>query len=154
MVAISQVLSPFVLLVVTLLFSLILFYVGKRRWGLFFLLTMVCATLSSVLAKSIFQIARPIDSLVPEIGWGFPSGHATAVAVFFFSLLYAIEERVSDKTIVLLWGLVSVSLVLATGLSRVYLGVHFITDVLAGFALGTFWVTLGILLFERTKNHA
>ena len=153
MIAVSQVLSPFVLLVLTILFSVVLFVLHKKRWALFFLATMLCATLSSVLFKSLFQIARPVDAMIPEIGWGFPSGHATAVSVFFFSLYYAIEEKIHDSTVVFLWGLVSVGLVFMTGFSRVYLGVHFVTDVLAGLALGIFWVTAGILVFERTKRN-
>lgn len=148
MIGVSRALDPWVLSFVFLVFSLVLVYRKKYAWAFFFALSMFCAVISAVLLKDFFQIARPVDQVVPEIGWGFPSAHATAVAVFFFSLFYSIEEKIEDSAIIFLWGLVSLGLVLAVGLSRIYLEVHFASDVLAGFALGTFWVTLAILTFE------
>lgn len=149
MVGISDALNPYMLLALSLLFSSYLIVKKNTGWALFFLLSLLCALLSAVWFKDFFQMMRPVQSVVPEIGWGFPSSHATGVAVFFFSLFYAIDKKIHDSAVVLLWFLVSVGLVLGTGLSRVYLGVHFATDVLAGFALGTFWVTLAILVFEK-----
>lgn len=153
MVGISDALNPYMLLALSLLFSSYLIVKKNTGWALFFLLSLLCALLSAVWLKDIFQMMRPVQSIIPEIGWGFPSSHATGVAVFFFSLFYAIDKKIHDSAVVLLWFLVSVGLALGTGLSRVYLGVHFATDVLAGFALGTFWVTVSIMIFEKIHEH-
>jgi undecaprenyl-diphosphatase len=153
MIGISKAMDPAVLLLLALALSIFLALKKKVVWAIFFLLTMFCAVISAILLKDFFHIARPVDQIVPEIGWGFPSSHATMVAVFFFSILYGIEEKIHDNAVIFLWILVSVGLTLATGFSRVYLGVHFATDVLAGFALGTFWVTLAILSIEKLKER-
>jgi len=153
MVGVSDAMNPFVLLVFSLLFSSYLIVKKNTGWALFFLLSLACALVSAVFLKDLFQMMRPVEQVIPEIGWGFPSSHATGVAVFFFSLFYAIDRKIHDSAVVLLWFLVSVGLTLGTGLSRVYLGVHFATDVLAGFALGTFWVTVSIMIFEKIHEH-
>ncbi len=153
MIGISTAINPTALLVVSILCSALLLAKKKRSWAVFFFITIVSAVFTAVLFKSIFQTARPRDQIVPEIGFGFPSAHATAVAVFFLTFAYAIKEKVHDTAIVYLWMLVSAGLIAITGFSRVYLGVHFISDVFAGFALGIFWATLGILVMEQRKKY-
>lgn len=153
MILISDILSPLMLSLVSSVMTGFLIYTKRYRWAVFFCMTMACALLSVLLLKDIFQIARPVDQIIPEVGWGFPSGHATAAAVFLLTYLYAIYEKVHKHAAMFLWGIVAFVLLISVGVSRVYLGVHFATDVLAGFALGTSWASLGILVFERQSFY-
>ncbi len=153
MIVTTEAFDPYMLFSLTLILTTIFISYKKYLWAFFFMMTIVCAGLSSIVLKDLFQIARPLEQVITETGWSFPSSHATGVAVFFFLTSYAIEKRIHESAIAFLWILVAVSFVIATGFSRIYLGVHVTTDVLAGFALGTFWATLGIIMFEHRKNH-
>lgn len=146
---VSDVVSPQVLVITSIILALILTIFKKNKWAIFLLITMGIGMLSVILLKDMFAIARPDLGLIRESGWGFPSGHTAAVAVFFFSILFALEETVSDYRLVFLWGFISFVFVFAIGFSRVYLGVHWFSDVVAGFALGVFWVSLVALIYEK-----
>lgn len=152
MLAISNVLDPFLLFFVSFAFFIILLFLKKRPLAYFFFLTMLLGTISSLILKQMFAVVRPVSDLTTAFGWSFPSGHATGVAIFFITLLYAVEEKISDRALEILFGIVSIALILASGFSRIYLGVHWSTDVLAGFALGLFWATLGILILKQYQE--
>lgn len=85
--------------------------------------------------KDIFTRARPgiVLPLVLEKGYSFPSGHSMAAAAFYGFLIYLLwRSRKSDR--LKKWGTaLLISLILLAGFSRIYLGVHYLTDVLAGF---------------------
>lgn len=148
MIAISTVLSPYVISAFSL--ALIGIFILKKRfvWAVFFACSVILTLLSALFLKDVFQVARPGTALIKEVGWSFPSAHAAAASVFFFSVLYWIEENVHDGAIIALWAITSIFLVVAVGLSRTYLEVHWMTDVLAGFALGAFWVSATLLMLE------
>jgi undecaprenyl-diphosphatase len=152
MESISAMFHPVSLVICTALIAF--FFVLRRRlaWAAFFLLTMACSVVSVLVAKELFAVARPISVVTPEWGWSFPSLHASTVAVFFLSLVYGIEEKIHRHIVVVFWGMAGFLCVCAVGFSRVYLGAHWVSDVLAGFALGAFWASLGILLLERVHE--
>lgn len=90
-----------------------------------------------------FLVARPRPplflQLVPSSGWSFPSGHATESAAVYFGLVCMAarnKTRPAIKTVAYALAFVAVSLI---GISRVYLGVHWPTDVVYGWALGSAW---------------
>lgn len=112
---------------------------GRRADALFFALAVGGAATLNVLAKLLFQRARPSlwPSLAPEADYGFPSGHAMgslAVVAALSILLWRTRWR---WTILALGSL----FVVAVGLSRVYLGVHYPSDILAGWSASLAWVT-------------
>lgn len=99
------------------------------------------ATLESLL-KVIFQRPRPdYPHLVRALGFSFPSGHATVSAAVFATMAYLAYSRMRPGKARLLVLLAALALILMVGISRVYLGVHYPSDVLAGFAVGGFWAT-------------
>jgi undecaprenyl-diphosphatase len=98
--------------------------------------------------KIIIARNRPIHQLVDTSGYSFPSGHATMSMIFFALLIYYFKNHISDKIFKYLSITLSVILILSIGFSRIYLNVHWFTDVIAGFALGLFWLTLMILFLE------
>ena len=110
-----------------------------RSDALFFALTVGGAAGLNVVAKLLFQRARPAlwPALLPEHDYGFPSGHAMgslAVVVALVILLWRARWR---WPVLVLGGL----FVVAVGLSRVYLGVHYPSDILAGWSASLAWVT-------------
>ncbi len=120
----------------------------SRVWGIVF----AGALLNDVL-KSHFQRHRPEfqNPFVLEASWSFPSGHAMGSLIGYGLLAYLLSLAVPR----LRWAVVmgTVLLVSAIGFSRLYLGAHYFSDVIAGYAAGTVWLSgsfLGIGLLQRT----
>lgn len=117
---------------------------GWRRAALFFAVTMAGAALLNMVLKLSFQRTRPapfFDTPLPS-SYSFPSGHALMSFCFYGALAAIITIRTRSRTgRVAIWTLAAL-LVALIGLSRVYLGVHYPSDVLAGYAAATVWVAV------------
>jgi membrane-associated phospholipid phosphatase len=117
----------------------------KRRWkreAILFVITMVGASVLNVTLKLAFQRQRPTPyfSLLPPESYSFPSGHSLGSCCFYGALAALLAARAySLRTKVLLW-ICGILMFLTIGLSRIYLGVHYTTDVIAGFVAAFFWV--------------
>ena len=94
--------------------------------------------------KTLFARARPVEQLVAATGFSFPSGHAWAATVFYGMMVYLAWRLTTNPALRALAAVAGVALVVAVGLSRVVLNVHFLTDVVAGWAAGTAWL-VGVL---------
>ncbi len=133
--------SPTIITVVTVIAVLYLALAGKRRLSL---LVAASIGLGAILEKSLklaFDRARPeiVPHLVSVHSPSFPSGHAT-LSAFTYLTLGALLARAETRQRVRLFVLiVSVAITLLIGASRVYLGVHWPTDVLAGWTIGAAW---------------
>ncbi|HVF69803.1 MAG TPA: phosphatase PAP2 family protein, partial [Xanthomonadales bacterium] len=78
----------------------------------------------------------------------FPSGHSMNSSVFFLSLTYFIFRNTRNRKLGIILTIFSGIIVVLIGLSRIYLGVHFPSDVLGGYAAGLLWF-VAVLLFEK-----
>lgn len=101
------------------------------------------------LLKEIFQRPRPLEPLIHQLEYSFPSGHAMNSFVFYGALTYFVFWHMKNKTLGLVFSIGAGLLVLTIGISRVYLGVHFPSDVLAGFLVGLCWMGV-VILVEKT----
>lgn len=133
-----------------LLFSALAFYLKGRSISVALLVvsTVGGIVLTTVL-KAIFERARPeiIDSGYTASFYSFPSGHATVAVGFYGTLILLVAWRLSGFWCLLVAAL-GILLVLLIGLSRLHLGVHYPTDILAGFLAASLWVSsVGFALF-------
>ena len=133
---------------IVLIITSLLLALKKFKAALWYSLTMIIgALLLNGAAKGFFGRARPdnIEALVQEPTFSFPSGHAMGSMILFGGLAFLICRMVrrekTFKGLVIFFCLVTA---LAVGLSRIYLGVHYPSDVLAGFSLGAAWLFLSI----------
>jgi undecaprenyl-diphosphatase len=152
MLAVSFVFHPVVLIGISGVLFVFLLLIRKKHLSLFFFSTMVVSILSGLVLKTVFGVVRPLNSIAIETGASFPSNHAVGAMVFFMTLLYVVLKEVRDRTIRFLFGIVAIFMVIISGFSRLYLGVHWLSDVLASFALGLFWVTLAILILKKYQE--
>ncbi len=142
----------FVVVLVTICFSLLLWY--KRYWAAQILfLTCLGAVILNQGLKLVFVRPRPQlwPHLIVEHTYSYPSGHALGSAVLygFLAVLLAREYpryRMGIYSIAIL-------LVAAIGLSRLFLGVHYPTDIIAGYAVGIPWLSACIKLLQIGSNR-
>jgi membrane-associated phospholipid phosphatase len=138
----------------TVLLGLILLW-KKRAWYLLPLLAAVLGSgLSSRLSKLHFQRERPLHLAYydPEATYSFPSGHATSSMALVGILCYFILLEVKNTRARVALCLAGAMYILLMGMSRIYLGVHFFTDVVAGYLLGLLWVLLAVGLLEYAAH--
>jgi len=116
---------------------------GKWRTGAFLAFVVVTGTLISNALKVFFDRPRPdLTGIVHVATASFPSGHATVSAVTYLSLGVVLARASDRKRLKLFYIAVAIFLTAIVGLSRLYLGVHYPTDVAAGWALGAAWAIL------------
>lgn len=133
-----------VLTVVTLIVLGYLIVVGKRGAALLVLMSIGGGTVISFLLKSLFDRPRPdiVPHAVEVATASFPSGHAMLSAVIYVTLGGLLARFLSGRRAKVYVVGVAVLMSVAIGISRVYLGVHWPTDVLAGWSLGAAWALL------------
>lgn len=110
------------------------------------------AFLNNVLLKLIFRRERPLDMLVQEHGYSFPSGHSFVAVAFYGFLIYLIINSNWNKKIKVILSSILIGLILMIGISRIYLGVHYPTDVTAGFIGGVIYLIIFIEIVNRVKG--
>jgi undecaprenyl-diphosphatase len=124
---------------------------SRRSIALFLLLSVAGGYLVNDLLKFGFDRARP-DFVVPSVriySASFPSGHASLSAVTYLTLAILLARGEPARSVRLYFIAIALGLTLVVGLSRVYLGVHYPTDVLAGWCFGSAWALGARLLAER-----
>jgi undecaprenyl-diphosphatase len=147
--------SPAVLTLITV--AALGFIALKRQWGAaLFVLGSICGgTAVSFAVKELVQRPRPdfIAAVAQTQTYSFPSGHAFLSAVTFLTLgaLLARVQRQAEVKIYLL--AVAITITVLVGISRVYIGVHWPTDVLAGWCAGAAWAILCWLIAERLQAN-
>lgn len=128
------------MLQVLLLFLLSYFSIKNWRIPLFATIVVLSTFLVNIVLKNLFARLRPDETLrlveISEGSLSYPSGHSmTAIAFYGFLALLVIRTKVKSYLKVLI-NLVLIVLILVVGISRIYLGVHYPSDVLAGFWTG------------------
>lgn len=128
---------------------------GRKRHALVLAGTVLLAELSSDLAKTFYARARP--ELVPHGSYvysnSFPSGHSTLSAATYLTLAVLISHLEPNRWTKAMVFVVAAALVIGIGFSRVYLGVHWPSDVLAGWSLGAAWALAAWTVLRRIARR-
>lgn len=137
---------------VCILVAGLLVWRGRRWLALAWVLAVAGNGVLNTTLKQVFERVRPVhdDGLVMAHGFSFPSGHSSGSVVLYGMLAYVLCRFVAPR-----WHLplvlAAVALAFTVGVSRVFLRVHFASDVLAGFASGTAWLVVCITSVDLTR---
>ena len=121
-------------ILVFLLVAILIKIVRGIRYSIIFLSSIFLTGVSVLLLKILFNVARPSDSVISAFGQSFPSYHATVSTVFFIMLMYVFDRFFKSSGRILFNSICTASILLIS-FSRIYLGVHWFSDVIAGILL-------------------
>ena len=119
--------------------------IKNKKIGLSIISNIVIITILNQLLKRILQRPRPTEfRIVEETGYSFPSGHSMVSMAFYGYLIYLIYRYIKNKYVK--WTLITILsiLICLIGISRIYLGVHYTSDVLGGFLLSISYLVIYI----------
>lgn len=131
----------------------LLFFYDDKKIKIIIPIYVIGISLITLLMKNIFVRVRPIElMIIKETGYSFPSGHSSSSIAFYGLLAYLVYKSNLKK-----WkkiSLISLLLLLSLliGISRIYLGVHYSTDVLAGFMVGIIYFVVFIYVYDFERS--
>jgi membrane-associated phospholipid phosphatase len=131
-------------------------FIKKHKWYSIKIPALALSSLGLMfLLKNAFSRERPAIPLLKEAaGLSFPSGHALMSMTFYGLIIYIIFKTVENRP--LKWTLITmlILLIMIIGLSRVYLRVHYASDVIAGYCVGFLWLVFAIWLLNRLEKYS
>ena len=153
-VAATMIGSPVVLGIIVAIVAAVLIVRHRYRWAVYLVVTTGIGSLMLIELKRYFARARPdlAEALRRASGYSFPSGHSMGSAIVFGALGYLAlrsQRTWRAKAAVLA---AAMTLVATIAVSRVYLGVHWISDVGAGVTIGALWVTIATVAYETSRR--
>lgn len=133
-----------------ILTAICLIVIKEKKIGLAIALNLMLECILNTSLKLILQRPRPIDHrLIEETGYSFPSGHSMASMAFYGFLIYLIYKNIKNKHIKRA-SIIGLSvLIILIGASRIYLGVHYTSDVIAGFLIAIAYLIVYTNLIKK-----
>ena len=152
---VTQLGSPLFLIPMTMIASLIFLHLRRIRGAILLTATMAGVSLLNWILKLFFQRERPVPffGLSVPSSYSFPSGHSLASFCFYGALAALVTARLRSPVLRAVVWASAVVIIVAVGFSRLYLGVHYATDVIAGYATGFVWV-LTVASADRVFRRA
>ena len=132
------------ILLMSAVLAVVLWRAGRHWWLLSLLLSVPGGLLLNVAVKNIVRRPRPRfeDALLSLKTYSFPSGHTAGATVFYGFLTLLLFAHVHDKPHRFVIAVAAAGMVLLVGLSRIYLGVHYVSDVAGAIVEGLLWLAL------------
>lgn len=147
--------SVSVLTLFVIVISIVLIYLKEKRLFLYLMTISTGAVLLPTILKHTFNRTRPsaFEHLVNVSSSSYPSGHALASTTLFLSFAFIAAKKAKSRINEMLFYAGALTVIFLVSFSRMYLGVHYPTDVFAGISLGVAWYALvSALFFYETKN--
>ena len=136
----------FVILLTTILF----FAIKDKKIGISIIANLGIVTILNQIIKFIMQRPRPTEfRIIEETGYSFPSGHSMVSLAFYGYLVYLIYKYINNKHLKRTLIIILSILICVIGVSRIYLGVHYTSDVLGGFLISLAYLIIYIELVNK-----
>ena len=132
-------------IILIILAPMLFIFIKNKKIGISVILNLVIITVLNQLLKRIVQRPRPTEfRIVEESGYSFPSGHSMVSMAFYGYLIYLIYKHVKNKYLKWISIILLSILICSIGISRIYLGVHYTSDVLGGFFISISYLIIYI----------
>ncbi len=150
---ITQFGNPLSLILLTIAMMIFFYLQREKIASLYMGLNLILgAGLLNHLVKLVYQRPRPaIKHLVTETSFSFPSGHAMGSMIFFGSLILLVSLLTTNEKIQLTLKILCGGMIFLIGLSRIYLGVHYLSDIIGGYLLGLTWLFATYPLYQKMR---
>ena len=136
----------FVISLTTILF----FVIKDKKIGISIITNLGIVTILNQIIKFIMQRPRPTEfRIIEETGYSFPSGHSMVSLAFYGYLIYLIYKYINNKHLKRTLIIILSVLICIIGVSRIYLGVHYTSDVLGGFLISFAYLIIYIELVNK-----
>jgi len=137
---------------------ILIFYfllVKKQNWFSIRVITIAISSLVlMLLLKQLFQRKRPLSPLLKAAkGLSFPSGHAIMAVTFYGLLIYILQHSITIDWLKWLVTVLVTVLIILIGFSRIYLRVHYASDVAAGFIIGLLWLLISLAVLKWLEGY-
>jgi membrane-associated phospholipid phosphatase len=137
---------------------ILIFYfivVKKQTWFSIRVITIAISSLVlMLLLKQLFQRKRPLSPLLKAAkGLSFPSGHAIMAVTFYGLLIYILQHAITIDWLKWILFTLVVGLIILIGFSRIYLRVHYASDVLGGFIIGLLWLLISLAILKWLEGY-
>ena len=134
---------------ILLTFALFIFIKNKKQ-GFLVVINLIIVTILNQLLKFILQRPRPTEfRIIDESGYSFPSGHSMISMAFYGFIIYLIYKNIKNKYLKIFLITILSLLIVMIGISRIYLGVHYTSDVCAGFLISIAYLVIYIKILKR-----
>ncbi len=154
MLSITKLCDPYEAFVIFLIFGI--FMIIKKKKYLFYIFTIATGLgiILTEIIKFLVERTRPPMHLLMETGYSFPSAHATIAAVFLLSAIFLISPLLQNRFSKIVWLTICIIIFPLVAISRIYLSVHFTTDVLASIIIGCgSFLFADIIMAYRNSNR-
>ena len=137
---------------------ILIFYfilIKKQSWYSIRVITIAISSLVlMLLLKQLFQRKRPLSPLLKAAkGLSFPSGHAIMAVTFYGLLIYILQHTIEIDWLRWITTTLIVVLIILIGFSRIYLRVHYASDVLGGFIIGLLWLLISLAIIKWLEGY-
>ena len=144
--------TGFMIIIATILTLLFIFKWKRKDIAKLIPCSLIFVTIANQLLKAIFQRQRPIGyRLIEMTGYSFPSGHAMVSMAFYGLLIYIIYHLVDNKRLRSSLVTLNILIIILIGISRVYLGVHYLSDIITGYSISIIYLLLLAKLLKKYK---
>ncbi len=143
--------SKIIMIIIAIAVAVLLYLEKRKKQSLVFALTLGAGLILEQIFKFILERGRPAVQLILENDYSFPSGHSIFSIILFSFIICFYKDKIKNRAIKVLFILINIFLIILIGFSRIYLNVHWLTDVIGGYALGFFLFCLGVLILENKK---
>lgn len=130
----------------------VLYKQERKKDSLILFISLATGYILEQLVKILIQRPRPPIQLIEKASYSFPSGHAIFAAILFTFLVYSYKDKIKNNLQKIVFVSLGIILILFVGFSRIYMNVHWFTDVMGGFFLGFFILSSILFLVQKIEK--
>ena len=144
--------TRYIIIIAIILTLLFIFKWKQKEVAQIIPTSLILVSLTNQTLKVIFQRERPFGYRLIEItGYSFPSGHAMVSMAFYGLLIYIIHHLVKNKSLRYTLIVLNFLIIFLIGISRVYLGVHYLSDIIVGYSISIIYLLIFTKLLKKYK---